>query len=289
MDPVVEVGANYVAIIPYGFFADGDTSVHFNDPMQWWGERTAGAAATCKYAKDRNLKVMLKPQLWSHSLYTGHISFEEPDRWRAFENQYREFIMYYAGLADSLAIEMLCIGTELGEFCKQRPVFWREMIPDIREIYGGQLTYAGNWDSYVHFPAWELLDYIGVNAYFPLSDKEAPTGNELLEGWEPYYQELRQFTTDLGIPILFTEYGYRSVEFATKEPWEAGYADAKVDLDIQANAYAALFQRFWTEAWFAGGFLWDWRPHATAGGEKDTRFTPQNKPAMQVIINAYSN
>ena len=45
-----------------------------------------------------------------------------------------------------------------------------------------------------------------------------------------------------------------------------------------------LFDEFWNEDWFAGGFLWKWFiHHEDVGGEKDNRFTPKNKPAESVI------
>ena len=44
----------------------------------------------------------------------------------------------------------------------------------------------------------------------------------------------------------------------------------------------------WQEPWFAGGFLWKWFiNHPVSGGPLDNRFTPQNKPAQQVIRQYY--
>jgi homoserine trans-succinylase len=33
-----------------------------------------------------------------------------------------------------------------------------------------KLTYAANWDDFDKVPFWNELDYIGIDAYFPLSD-----------------------------------------------------------------------------------------------------------------------
>ena len=48
------------------------------------------------------------------------------------------------------------------------------------------------------------------------------------------------------IPVLFTEYGYRSVENCAKEPW---VADRKgtVSLTAQQNAYEALYREILAE------------------------------------------
>jgi hypothetical protein len=59
-------------------------------------------------------------------------------------------------------------------------------------------------------------------------------------------------------------------------------------MHAQATAYRALFETFWNEPWFAGGFLWKWfDSHAERGGPDNTRFTPQNKPAEEVIREWY--
>lgn len=90
-------------------------------------------------------------------------------------------------------------------------------------------------------------------------------------------------------PVLFTEYGYRSVHFTGKEPWDSSRFDGKVDLEGQNNALTALYQEFWNEPWFAGGFLWKWyHNHSKVGGERNNRFTIQNKPSEQLIKEFYS-
>lgn len=46
--------------------------------------------------------------------------------------------------------------------------FWRELIDQVRAAYSGPLTYGGNFDQYEQVGFWDRLDYVGVNAYFPL-------------------------------------------------------------------------------------------------------------------------
>ena len=61
----------------------------------------------------------------------------------------------------------------------------------------------------------------------------------------------------------------------------------QVNLEAQANATQALFETFWDEDWFSGGFLWKWHHnHNQAGGSENTRFTPQNKP-VEALIKAH--
>jgi hypothetical protein len=61
-----------------------------------------------------------------------------------------------------------------------------------------------------------------------------------------------------------------------------------VNLDAQKIAYEAIYEKFWSEEWFAGGFLWKWYDyHESAGGMNNKNYTPQNKPAEDAIRSAY--
>ena len=63
------------------------------------------------------------------------------------------------------------------KFVLNRPKFWNELILKIKKLYKGKLTYAANWDEYKRIHFWNVLDYIGVDAYFPLTDKKSSSTN----------------------------------------------------------------------------------------------------------------
>ena len=89
-------------------------------------------------------------------------------------------------------------------------------------------------------------------------------------------------------PILFTEFGYRSFDFSGEKPWITGNYEATPNLEAQTNTTKALFETFWKEDWFAGGFVWKWfHNYEQSGGAKDNMFTPQNKPAEDIIRQYY--
>ncbi len=69
-------------------------------------------------------------------------------------------------------------------------------------------------------PFWSELDYIGVDAYFPISLEESPTLEQLETGWQPLAKELEAFSDPYQRPILFTEYGYRSATQCAGKHWE---------------------------------------------------------------------
>ncbi len=289
---VVEVNANWVSLMPFGFIRNIHApEVRFNESGQWWGERKEGVAKTAKFFHDKGIKVMVKPQIWVwRGEFTGTIEMQNEEDWKLFETNYEQFILEYAQLATEIKAEMLCIGTELNKFVSTRPEFWKKLITNVRKVYAGKLTYAENWDAFAKVPFWEALDYVGVDAYFPLSEERTPSLERLKQGWQSHKEDIVEVYQKTKRPVLFTEYGYRSTDYAGKEPWDSSYEESNVNLDAQKNGLQALYEEFWGEDWFAGGFVWKWfDSHERSGGTKDTRFTPQNKPAEALIKQHYQS
>jgi len=281
-------GANYVCLLPFAFMRSHQPNVYFNSTHQWWGETPQGISECVRLAHDHGMKVMIKPQIWMHDYFTGNITFQNENDWKQFERDYTAYIFSFVEVADTMHAEMFCIGTELDSFVLHRPQYWSHLIDTIRSVYHGQITYAENWDCYSDFPLWNKLDYIGINAYFPLSDASTPAVNELAKGWKKYCEPMHALSEKTGKPVVFTEFGYRSVDYCAKQPWDA-YDNSKMNYLAQQNAYEALFHECWNQQWFAGGFCWKWfsknnYPDVT----QETDYTPQGKPAAQVLKNWYS-
>ena len=196
----------------------------------------------------------------------------------------------FFGKYHKINAEIFCIGTELEKFVLNRPQFWEQLIRTIRKVYKGKLTYAANWDEYKKLTFWNQLDFIGVDAYFPLSEKETPTVTDFEKGWKPHKIEIQQLQKKFQKPILFTEYGYRSVHFNGKQPWKVDDIEGNINFQAQVNGLQAIHNQFWKEDWFAGGFVWKWfHAHEKSGGKNNNRFTPQNKPAEQLLKKLHSN
>ena len=288
--PVVSIGANYTAIMPFGFIRElAHPEIIHNTNKQWFGETRAGAKQYIDELRKKNIKIMVKPQIWVwRGEYTGYIKMATEADWKTLENSYSKFILEYATLAQETKSEIFCIGTELENFIKERPEYWHNLIKKIKTIYKGKLTYAANWDEFKRTPFWNALDYIGVDAYFPVSDKQTPTVEECKVGWKVHKAVIKSLSATHNKPILFTEYGYRSMDFTGKAPWESDHTLESLNFEAQSNATQALFEEFWEEEWFAGGFIWKWfHNHTKSGGEKDNQFTPQNKPVEAVIQTFY--
>lgn len=287
MIPVKKVNAKWVSLMPFAFMKKVDSpAIRYNSERQWRGERIEGIKETALAFKAHGISVMLKPQLWiGRGDFTGHIKMTTEENWKMLELQYEYFILDFAKAAEEVHCEIFCIGTELNSFVVARPAYWDSLIAKIRVVYKGKLTYAENWDNYTNVPFWKELDYIGVDAYFPLSGEKNLFEKGLERGWEKYKREIKSLSEKANKPVLFTEFGYRSCDYAAKEPWTN--SKEPVNLNNQTIALQVLFNNFWNEKWFAGGFLWKWYDTENAGGEGNTDYTPQNKPAEKLINEVY--
>lgn len=289
VEPILNINANAVALMPYAFLRTEDMpELYFNREQQWYGERAEGIEQAVSILHKKGLSIMIKPQLWlRHGSFTGDLRFDSEEKWQNFEQQYRDYILLYTRIAAENDVEFMCLGTELYNFVKERKVFWRNLISEIRKIYSGKIVYAENWDKVDQIDLWMELDYIGVDAYFPISDKISPDENEIAAGWDKHARLLENLSGKFKKKVLFTEYGYRSTNFSLKEPWNSGRENKSKNHALQARALKVLYEEIWAENWFAGGFLWKWHEHEDSGGLENDRFTPQNKPAEKVVKEYY--
>ncbi len=289
--PMLEISANAVALVPYAFVPNKDEpGLIFNTERQWFGERVAGIEHAIKLLKKQDLRLMIKPHIWlRNGEFTGDFKASTERDWVKFESTYRDYILLYARVAEENNIETFCIGTELFNFADQRPDYWKQLIADVRSIYKGKLVYAENWDKVDKIEFWDKLDYIGVDAYFPLSEDSSPTEEEIRNGWQEHKTMLEDLSQEFNKPVMFTEYGYRSIAYALKEPWNSSRDISGINPELQARALKVLYEEFWGENWFAGGYIWKWHQSENAGGPDNDRFTPQNKPAEAVIQENYEN
>jgi hypothetical protein len=142
------------------------------------------------YAHSIGLRVGLKPHVGGAPQTTSYFPPDPPKFFAA----YKSMLDSVAVLADETNTEMIIIGTELGaklssNYWKDRgnttfdvTAWWRNtMIPSVRaKAPEVQLTYAAsakpdlhtdinaNEAPYVTF--WDLLDHIGMNAYFKVNN-----------------------------------------------------------------------------------------------------------------------
>ena len=279
---------------PFAFQREHDSPElkYLTDDYVWWGERDVGIQTTTAMARKLGIKSILKPHIWMHANHSGkwraEIAMKNEQDWQKWFDHYRQFILHYARLAQKTGIEVFCIGTELLRTVQERETDWRQLISEVRQVYHGKLTYAANWyQEYEIVPFWDQLDYIGIQAYFPLTERENPTLEDLMRGWKPYVTQIEKIQKQYQKPVIFTEIGYKSGGDAAIHPWKWKNSKSVVDengLQTQAVCYEAFFRTFWDKEWFAGVYIWKWFPNpAKVPHFEEKDFTPQQRPAEKIL------
>lgn len=286
---VKKIGVSWISQTPFGWQRNPlDTIIHSESKSQtpWWGESKQGIATTASLAREQGIRTLLKPHIWVRNSWPGAIEMNSDTEWKAWFRHYENFIMPYAVLADSTGIEIFCIGTELHKTVN-RPE-WKALIKKIRSVYRGKLTYAANFSGeFEEVPFWNDLDYIGVQAYFPLTSAKEPSLEALEKGWKEPIARIERIFRKFRKPVLFTELGYKSTPDAAIEPWRWPERQEEVSLKTQANCYNAFFRKVWPLEWIAGVYFWKWYPHPPKHPTEGD-FTPQGKPAEEVLRNWFA-
>jgi hypothetical protein len=287
MPEVKAISADWIALIPYGFTRLGQPSVQYNTKgWQWWGERPEGIEKSIELAHEAQIHVMLKPQIYVPDGFTGALDFKTDEEWASWEADYEHFMMIFANIAQQKKVEILCVGTEFKISTQKREAFWRGLIAKIKTVYRGKLIYAANWDEYAAVPFWDALDYAGVNAYFPLLPDKTPSVRALKTAWEKPVSALAAFAKQHQKQIIFTEFGYMSLDECASPGWEVEAKKDKLNINevAQANALEALLTTFSAQPWWQGGFLWKWFPNMQGHeGYPEKDYTPQGKKAAKVV------
>jgi hypothetical protein len=235
-----------------------------------------------------NMSVMLKPTVdlqVQNGNWRGSIYFDSEDEWDAWFSSYERFILHYADLAEKNNVEQFCVGVEY-KGTVHREYNWRDIIEKVRERYTGPITYASNWDNYKNINWWDALDFVSIDAYFPLTNKADPTVDELKNGWEKWENEIEEFQESVNKQIIFTEIGYCSRDGTNIKPYDY-WTLGSVDLQEQADCYNATFQTFWGKPWLAGIYWWMWDSNPEVGGPSDKSYTTYRKPAESIVKEYY--
>ncbi len=142
-------------------------------------------------------------------------------------------------------------------------------------------------DARTEFPGWLTLRPTGtIMQRSPGGRAWTSSGSRPTSSWAHHANPIRLQGRSPGKPVIFNEIGYKSHSGATAHPWE-WKVTGEVDYLIQQAAYEAAFRSLWGEPWFAGFYWWKWRPRSGPFENLECNFTPQGKPAADVIREWY--
>ncbi|MFQ5953138.1 MAG: hypothetical protein ACE5JK_07025, partial [Candidatus Omnitrophota bacterium] len=274
-----ELGFDAVAIMVPAYQDDLDSVVVYTNDEPGGDTPTEEALVhAIKSCHKLGLRVMLKPHVDPRT-DEARINIMPSEEW--FDS-FEEFTVRYARLAQENNVEIFSVGTELEattfEAWSHR---WNRLIDKVRGVYNGLLTYSANWTEYEEVPFWDKMDFIGIDAYFPLTDNNEPALEELKNSWDGYADEIEKWLkkrrlSDKG--VLLTEIGYPSADGAGRQPWVA--VSNREDQQEQADCLRATLEVLSKRPWFKGYYIWQYFPQQRWS---PLGFTVRGKKAEEVL------
>jgi parallel beta-helix repeat protein len=269
-------GVEYVSLLVTQYIDTKSSNLIYSDSY-----KTPSDSALIHAINDihnKGMKVMLKPHI---NVKDGTPRTDiSPSNWDTWFTSYRSFINHYADLADANDVEFFVVGTEL-KTSTYRNSDWQSIISDVRSRFSGNITYAANWDNYNNIGWWNQLDYIGIDAYFPLTTDNNSNLAQLKSAWIPIKNSISSLSSSQGMNVILTEVGYQSRDGTnTYPPWVGG----RYDQEEQEDCYKAVFETFWNESWVEGMYWWHW--YYDYVNDPDD-FVVYGKPSRTVVENYY--
>jgi hypothetical protein len=212
--------------------------------------------------------------------WRGTLAPADRDAWFA---SYGSLLADLASLGALTGASRLAVGSELSSLDSDL-ARWRPLVERMRALFAGTLMYSANWDHYQDARLYELVDEIGLVAYFNLRENDGPSDVPALTArWRSLRREIELNLGAYAKPLVLTELGYRSRTGATAAPWDETPGGVP-DVDEQTRAFQA-FRQAWiahgpTPSRLAGLYLWNWYGY---GGPATTSYTPRGKPAVEVV------
>jgi len=180
-------------------------------------------------AHEAGLSVAVVPHLFlDDSSWRGEIapSIEgEPnedalDMWFV---SYQAILKDIATIAAERCVEVLSIGAELTSLTIPEVNLerWVDTIEAVQDLFPGKITYSSNWDETTRVPIdfWKEFDFVGVNAFHPLTKKHNASFEEMKGGELEVQRELKELKLSTGKDIWFMELGFRAMQDSAVHPW----------------------------------------------------------------------
>jgi len=292
LDEAVRLGATWISLTPFGRAWDlKATGVDKTFEMPF-ADNQRGIARAVKQAHARGLKVLLVPHLWVESgEWRAEIDPGTDEGWRRFAESYRAYVLGWARLCQLAHVDMLAAGVELRSWLTttHAPSFL-PILRDIRAAYSGLLTYAANWDDVDQTVILNELDVIGINAFYPLTEKSNASDQDLVGGGLEVAKKVKELAERWQKPVMFNEFGYTARTDPALRPWEwpDTMKGVTVDARAQAAAYRGLLAGMLQSRELVGAFVW--RLYADPDDlsqEAEWGFSPRGRAAELFLRDAY--
>jgi hypothetical protein len=287
LDELVRMGANAISITPFGRIWSLSSTRVLLDFEQPYQQNRAAIARMIAQAKARGLRVLLIPHLWVETGgWRGEIDPGSPEGWRAYRSSYRDFVLAWARDAQAFGADAFSVGVECKSFSGRFGAYWTDLIGDVRRAFHGSLTYSANWDEVEGVLFWDQLDWIGVNAFYPLAATPDASQATYVASAEQALAQLGELAAVVDKPIVLVEVGYTTRADAAVEPWlwPDGMQGVVVDEHEQARALAAIAEAAARRDDVLGFFVWRYYANLDdVSQEAAWGFSPHAKQAERVL------
>lgn len=293
LEETAAMGGTWVAITPFGRVLDLNgrgVDPTFEKPF---AENKKDIVRAITMAHQRGLRVMLVPHLWVESgQWRAEINPPTDDAWKQWTASYERFVRGWAEVAEATHVDLFSAGVELRSWVTtaHAPAF-SAMVKRLRTVYHGPITYSANWDDVEYTTILGDIDVIGINAFYPLAEKEGDGLDKLLAGGKRVREKVHALATTWQKPVLFTEIGYTTRPDPAVKPWiwPEDIKSVVIDEHAQADAYRGLISPLLDEPYFMGFFVW--RLYADpddVSQEPGFGFSPRGKQAELVVRDAFA-
>jgi nucleotide-binding universal stress UspA family protein len=291
LDELARLGVNAISITPFGrlwSLQSTQIALDFELPID---QGRAAVARFVAQAKARGLYVLIIPHLWVETAgWRGEVDPGSETGWLAYQASYRRFLLYWAGVAAASGADAFSIGVECKSWSGRFGAYWTQLIADVRATFHGQLTYSANWDEADNVLFWDRLDFVGINAFYPLSESNDASYREYAAGAERAVAKAIALGKLVAKPVVFVEIGYTARADAAVQPWlwPDSMRDVVVDEWEQARALAALTSAAASQRRFGGFFVWRYYADLDdVSQEAIWGFSPHGKLAEQLLANVF--
>jgi len=248
LDRLVAMNVNSVALAIWVFQDGLDASNVYKHNDNTVSDNTIRLFADA--AHKRGLTVMLRPLLDETTFIPGggwRGVIQPADR-NAWFSSYGAIIRDWARLAQETGIEMFAIGAELVSL-ENEWTQWVNIIDRTREAYEGQVLYSFNAAAAAEILTEDSLrfvselDFIGIDAYYPLDAPDGASSGQLITAWQPSIKQIQNIRRSSGKKTVLTEVGVRSVAGSFRQPalWaELSTVSEDVSQEDQSSYFSAL-------------------------------------------------
>ena len=287
LDELVRLGANAISITPFGRLWSLQSTEILLDFEAPYPDNRAAVATMIRQAKERGLRVLVIPHLWVETGgWRGEIDPGSEEGWQRYQASYRRFVLAWAADAQRAGADAFSIGVECKSWSGRFGEYWSGLIAELRAVFHGELTYSANWDEADDVGFWDQLDWVGVNAFYPLAAQDGASDAEYWRGARDALDKLRELSQAVQKPAVLIEIGYTSRANAAVQPWlwPDDMQNVVIDEREQARALAALAGAAASSDFVHGLFVWRYYANLDdVSQEAIWGFSPHGKLAEPVL------